>query len=107
MQNKDNNAVLKRVESIFQNPRYASDKKLSPEHIEELSKVVQSNEAVAAVLSGLCDSFDKSQYDAIENAKSLVELVRLHQVDLDRGTEMMAYLANEIETEETELKCVN
>lgn len=107
MQNKDDNAVLKRVEFILENPRYTSSKKLSPEHTEELKKVIRSSEAVAFVLSGLCDVFDKAYCDAAANAKSLVELVRLHKVDLEKGTEMMAYLANVIETEEAELKCIN
>lgn len=101
MKNQDNNAVLKRVESIFQNPRYASDKKLSPEHIEELNKAVQSNEAVAAVLSGLCDAFEKTYYDAVENAKCLVDLVQMHNIDSDKGNEMMVYLANEIQPDKT------
>lgn len=107
MQNKDDNTVLRRIESIFQNPRYASSNKLSAEHIAELKKVILSNEAIAYVLSGLCDSFDKSQYDAIENAKCLVKLVRMHQVDPEKGNERMVYLANEVDLEETRQKFIN
>jgi len=107
MKNKDNNVVLKQVESILQTPRYNDGNKMSPEHIEELSKVVQSNEAVASVLSGLCDAFYKTHYEAVENAKCLVELVQMHQIDSDKGNEMMVYLADVIETEETKLKCIN
>lgn len=106
MQTKDNETLIKRIENIFANTRYASDKKLSPEHIEEFKRVIGNNKTVAVVVSALCDAFDKSNYEAVANAKSLVELVRLHQTDFDEGIKMMTYLAGETELE-TEPKRIN